>query len=276
MTRSIATSSDAVYFPALMALLRSLRRTNPRIPVTVFDGGLTPSQAARAGRYAEVIPRTPFLEIENTGKFSYIGNATLLKFEVAEIESEKVLYLDCDTIVLEGLDSLFSFPEGMVGVVKEVNAVKNMFRPRDRDRLRQDIDIDWEGPGFNAGVFALRPGEWPDIKERAYDLIDRFGPGVFSKSKDQQLLNIIFSGKTFDFPGRYNFSPLYDEGEGGDPAVIHYLTQCKPWHYDYPPGHRYEEFRRHLSVTDFPAILAVDMARGTKHRGRRVRPKGCP
>ena len=101
MTRSIATSADAAYFPALMALLRSLRRTNPHLPVTVFDGGLTRPQAAKASRYAEVVPRTPFSQIENRGKFSYIGNVTLLKFEVADLDSEKVLYLDEPTLGLD-------------------------------------------------------------------------------------------------------------------------------------------------------------------------------
>jgi len=267
----IATSADANYFPALMALLRSLRRTNAHLPVVVFDGGLTWRQAAKVRKFAEVIARKPFVKIEGRGKFGYIGNTTLLKFEVARLDREKVLYLDVDTVVLEKLDALFSFPEGSVGVVRETNALKNIFRVQHRKMLMESIDIDWEGPGFNAGIFALRPSEWRDLQEKAEDLIERFGADIFSKSKDQQLLNVIFSGSTHYFSGRYNFSPIYDETGKCQPAIIHYLTGCKPWHYDYPPGHRYDEFRANIRVTDFPGIVFIDARRKLRQVVDRIR-----
>ena len=256
--RCIATSSDAKYFPALMALLRSLKVTNPGIPVTVFDGGLTFRQAKKASHLARIVRKQPFVDLEGKGKFSYIGSTTLLKFEAAGLDYEKVLYLDADMIVLESLEDLFSFPAGAVGVVPEVNAVKNMFRPRHRRTLAENINIDWNAPGFNAGLLALRPAEWRDLSERALALIEAFGPEVFSKTKDQQLLNIIFAGKTYAFPARYNFSPFYDEAEEA-PAIVHYLTALKPWHRNYPRGHFYGEFRGSLRFSDYPPILLTDL-----------------
>jgi lipopolysaccharide biosynthesis glycosyltransferase len=264
MEHCIATSCDANYFPALMALLRSLRKTNPRIPVHVFDGGLTARQARIAAKFARVVPKKPFMTIKGRGKFSYIGDATLLKFEVISLKSEKVLYLDADTVVLENLEKLFEIPEGRVGVVREVNSLRNMFRLKHRDKLAESIDIDWDEPGFNAGIFVLRPGEWLRLREEAVRLVERFGEEVFSKSKDQQLLNIIFRKKLYDLPKRYNFAPFYDETGTREPAVLHYLTRLKPWHYDYPAGYRYGEFRSHVSVADFPEIFFVDMRRSAR------------
>lgn len=264
LPRCVATSCDANYFPALMALLRSLKRTNPDLPVVVFDGGLTRRQARRARRFATLIPKKPFMRIEGRGKFEYIGDTTLLKFEVESLDSKKVLYLDADTVVLEDLRPLFDFPRNSVGVVREVNSLKNMFRLQHRQRLMSSIDLDWEKPGFNAGLFALRPREWQGLAGRAKELIKKFGTEVFSKSKDQQLLNIIFRDRIHDFPRRYNFAPFYDETGRHQPAVLHYLTRCKPWHHDYPVGHRYREFRSHISVKDFPEILMVDMRRKIK------------
>lgn len=257
----IATAADAKYFPALIALLRSLKRTNPDIPVVVFDGGLTSAQAAKAAEFAEVIRKNPIIEIEGRGKFSYIGNTTLLKFEAASLKAEKVLYLDVDTIVEGDLVPVFEFPENTVSVVKEVNALKNMFRLQNRSMLAGRLDIDWESPGFNAGVFVIRPAEWTDLYDRAKELIKEFGVDVFSKSKDQQLLNIIFRGKTYHIPGRYNFSPLYDENKAEDPVIIHYLEEKKPWHYDYPDRCRYKEFRKNIKISDYPEILLVDIWR---------------
>ena len=262
--RCAVTAADRKYFPALIALLRSLKDTNPKLPVIVFDGGLTKGQARKAALFAEVVPKVPSIKVKGRGKFSYIGGITLLKLEVGEIDFEKVLYLDADMIVLENLDPLFSFPEGTVGVVEETNSVKNMFRLQHRDLLTKNTDQDLEKKGFNAGLFALRPDEWPDLTEKARGLIDRFGEDVFSKSKDQQLLNMIFCGKTHSFDGKYNFSPFYDDTEECRPAIIHYLSRCKPWHYDYPPGRWYGEFRRNISVKDFPGIVFLDAHRKLK------------
>ncbi|MGB2600712.1 MAG: glycosyltransferase [Candidatus Omnitrophota bacterium] len=264
-SRCVATSCDANYFPALMALLRSLRRTNPDLPVVVFDGGLTKRQTRRARKFAIIIPKKPFMELEGRGKFKYIGDTTLLKFEVEGLNSKKVLYLDADTVVLEDLNPLFDFPKNSVGVVREVNALKNMFRLQHRERLMESIDVDWEKPGFNAGLFVLRPKEWQGLAERARGLVKKFGIEVFTKSKDQQLLNIIFRNKIHDFPKRYNFAPFYDETGQREPAILHYLTRCKPWHHDYPIGHRYKEFRSHVSIRDFPEILMVDIRRHVKN-----------
>lgn len=259
--RIIATACDANYFPALMALLGSLKRTNPSIPLMVFDGGLTSRQIKKVSRLAALVRKRPFADIKGHGKFSYIGDSTLLKFETASLDAEKALFLDADMVVMESLEPLFSFPEGTVGVVPEVNAVKNMFRPKHRKTLMDGLNIDWEKTGFNAGLFALRPAEWRDLKEKALELIRSFGPEVFSKTKDQQLLNLIFSGRTHAFPERYNFSPLYDEEKNVSPAVIHYLTERKPWHPDYPVHRRYGEFRRNISVLDYPPILGADIRR---------------
>jgi len=259
----IATSCDSKYFPALMAFLKSLKRTNPNIPVVVFDGGLTNWQAKKAGRSAELIKKKPFVNLKGKGKFSYIGETTLLKFEASTLGFRKALYIDVDAVVLKGLDELFSFPKGSVGVVKEVNMVKNMSRPKDREMLTSSIDIDWEAPGFNAGVFAIRPRERRALKLKAKELIDRFGADVFSKSKDQQLLNILFQGKTHNFPGEYNFAPFYDSGKY-QPAIIHYLTKCKPWHFDYPEGYNYRQYRASISVFEYPRIFLVDIVRFLK------------
>lgn len=256
----IATSCDSNYFPALLAFLRSSERTNPHIPKVVFDGGLSRQQAKKARKYAEVIRKEPFIKIEGKGKFSYIGNTTLLKFETASLDFEKVLYIDVDAVVLDKVDELFSFPEGTVGVVKEVNMIKSMFRVKHRKMLACAIDIEWDAPGFNAGLFALRPQEWKSLKAETMGLIERFGKDVFSKTKDQQLLNIIFYGKTYDFPGEYNFSPFYDTGKCS-PAIIHYLAEYKPWRFDYPEGYNYRQFRDNLSFFEYPPIALVDVSR---------------
>ncbi len=256
--RCVATSADSCYFPALMALLRSLERTNPRIPIVVFDGGLTKRQRRKAARFARVVEREPFMRIKGKGKFSYIGDTTLLKFETATLDEDKVLYLDADMVVLENIDRLFDIPKGKVGVVPEVTALKNMFRPRHREMLVKNMELDWDSPGFNAGLFTIRPSEWPDMAMKGKDLVSCFGEEVFSKTKDQQLLNIIFRRKTHPFDRRYNFSPFYDEGTAS-PAIIHYLAEPKPWHAGYPVGKRYCEFRKHVSAWDHPGIILSDI-----------------
>ena len=259
LNKCIVTSSDSKYFPGLIALLRSLRRTNPHIPIIVFDNGLTKRQRGTASRFAEVIQKKPFISIAGKGKFSYIGDTPLLKFEVAALAYDKVLYLDADIIVTKNLDTMFNIPKGTVGVVEEMNSVKDMFRQQHRVKLMEHIHIDWQAKGFNAGAFVLYPNEWRDLKERALALIEYFGEDVFSKSKCQQLLNIIFSGRTYLLGGEYNVSPVYDD-HISDPAVIHYLCAEKPWQRAYPRGHCYREFRNNVSFFEYPQILLADVS----------------
>ncbi|MBD3380111.1 MAG: hypothetical protein GF408_06595 [Candidatus Omnitrophica bacterium] len=267
-TRCIATAGDANYYPGVAALLRSLKRTNPEIPLIVFDGGFTVRQRNRIKRFAGVVRKEPFAGITGRGKFSYIGDTTLLKFEVAELEFDKVLFLDCDTVVLDRLENAFEIPPGRVGAVRERTALKNIFRLKDRPVLMKVLGLEWEETVINGGMFVLRPSEWKDLKGKAEDLISAFGADTFSKTKDHQLLNIIFSGKIHDLPGKYNFSPVYDEDGITEPAVIHYLEEKKPWHAGYPEKLRYREYRENVSVGDCPAILVVDGCRKIRRVSR--------
>jgi lipopolysaccharide biosynthesis glycosyltransferase len=141
-----------------------------------------------------------------------------------------------------------------------MNTIRDMFRLRHREKMVGTLDINWKEKGFNAGVFVLYPGEWRDLKERAFVLVDKFGKEVFSKSKCQQLLNIIFSGSIYDLPGKYNVSPVYDK-HIDDPGIIHYLCAEKPWHKTYPQGHRYPDFRANISAFEYPPILLTDLSR---------------
>lgn len=269
MRRCIVTACDFNYFPAAMALLRSLRKTNPDIPVVLFDGGLTPEQRQKISSFAEVIEKEPFRQIPGKGKFSYIGDTTLLKFDAVDLDYDQVLFLDADMVALDSLDAAFDVPRGYVGVVREGTAVKNIFRSRDRAMLMSAIEIDWDRIAFNAGFFVLYPEDWKDIKELGRDLLEALGEDVFTKTKDQQLLNLIFAGRLVELDARFNFSPRYDEGKGIDPAVIHYLEKQKPWHYDYPLGHRYKEFRDNFRFIDHPRIAFIDARRAWRRLVRR-------
>ena len=265
-SKRIVTSADSKYFPALMALLRSIKKTNPDIPVTVFDGGLTSFQKRKACRFAELITCGPPLTIKGTGKFSYIGNTTLLKLRVSELSYDVVLYLDVDMVVLEDISALFSVPGGKVGVVKEINTVRNMFRSQHRDAITRGEGLKDDDRGFNAGLFVLRPSEWRDLIDKAKRLVEKYGEAFFSKSKDQQLLNIIFKGCLHELSPRYNFSPFYDDIVSGSPGIIHYLSACKPWHSHYPGDKYYGAFRASLKFVDYPVILWCDICRWFRKR----------
>ncbi|MBF0216281.1 MAG: hypothetical protein HQL30_04725 [Candidatus Omnitrophica bacterium] len=266
--RCVATSSDSNYFPGLIALLRSLKKTNPGLPVVVFDGGLTPRQRKITAKFAEVIKREPFFRIKGRGKFSYIGDTTLLKFWAAKLDADMVLYLDADMVVLEDLSPLFSIPAGKVGAVMEKNTVRNMFRKQHREILSAMGDVDWDAQGFNAGLFVMRPSEWRDLPEKGETLFRSMDEEVFSKTKDQQLLNVLFAGHVEPLPLRYNYSPIYDASNGSLPAVIHFLYNPKPWHYSYPLDKYYRYYRSCVKISDHPAVLLLDIYRLARRLGK--------
>lgn len=140
---------------------------------------------------------------------------------------ERILYLDCDTVVLAPLDPLFELPLGdrpcaalddpSIGLLER------------KLGLGLSLDVVY----FNAGVLVINTGEWMqrNIAERAqrflYDNPER------CPYEDQDGLNAIIAGDFVPIEEHFNrFSILEKstlEWEAGRWAVIHFASRPKPW-----------------------------------------------
>jgi lipopolysaccharide biosynthesis glycosyltransferase len=163
---------------------------------------------------------------------------------------DRVLYLDCDTLVLSSLHPLWGEDLGTSALA----AVANVIEPAMRGHVAT-LGIDYPGGFFNAGVLLLQLDRMRD--ERSTDeLVDyAVRHQKVLTWNDQDALNVIFKKRWHALHPRWNaqnnlwswrdwaidvFGPgLVDEAVS-DPAIRHFEgpNVAKPWHYLCPAPHR--------------------------------------
>ncbi len=142
---------------------------------------------------------------------------------------DRVIYLDCDLLVLGSLKSLWNTDlEGnIIGAVKEP-------APNEVDKHLLLPDY------FNAGVLLIDLREWRNkkIEEKCLNLDEE----VMERTKlfDQSILNYVFrNGGIFSIHPKFNYCPawkkFYDEPlfeNGPAPVIVHFIGGLKPWSFD--------------------------------------------
>ena len=135
------------------------------------------------------------------------------KLRLWQLNYERVVFLDADTLVLRNIDRLFAYPE--------FSAAPNVY----------------EGLGdfhrLNSGVFTARPSE-----ETFRAMLERFDrPGAFWKRTDQTFLQQFFPDwhglPVMDNMLQYVWMNLPDLWDWGSIRVLHYQYE-KPWQEDHP------------------------------------------
>ena len=141
---------------------------------------------------------------------------------------ERVLYLDCDMLVRDGIEKLFDTDMGgrPIAAVRDTSGA---FITGGRD-LRANRDIfDPADAYFNAGMVLIDVAQWRDA-----DIIGRLEQaltdGVMARIYyDQDFLNLVFANNWQQLPWRWNTIDARHAHEGLDPAILHYTGEAKPW-----------------------------------------------
>ena len=174
---------------------------------------------------------------------SYVSLTTYCKLFIAAIlplSIGKVLYLDCDIVVVGSLHDLWS--RDLSG--KAMAAVRDSHRGLEEDYRRLGIDGQTEGY-YNAGVMLLNLDYLRDMHflERALDFVASHASGLVYH--DQDVLNGVLHGHILSLPPRYN---LHDhlfrrkrymsesevrlaeqEMRPEHRVIIHFSSNKKPW-----------------------------------------------
>ena len=158
---------------------------------------------------------------------------TWFRTKVTEIcpEYDKILYLDCDTLVLDSLSELFNIDLGdnYVGVVCNCNKY------------------------FNAGVILFNTGYCN--KNNLFDKVKTYIRTCKNKIKyaDQDVLNIVTDGKKFELPQEYNYCENYFRELSPNiikqPKIIHFVGP-NPNRFDCRNSNRYL-WERYAKMTPF-------------------------
>lgn len=254
----VVYSSNENYVRHLAVSMYSLMDRNQAaegIRVFILSSGITSESRERLFQIAEHfgreivwIPigdlREKFPYEVDTGGFDISAMGRLFVGTALPDEVERVLYLDCDTVVLDSLRQLWDtdLKGRLLGAVMEPTIYR---------QVKERIGLGEKDPYFNSGVLLIDVKKWrKEGAEKA--LLDFFGfLGGKTFACDQDTLNGAFRGKIRPLHPRYNFfsnyryfhyrdlveqSPSYSavsskmfQQARRHPAVIHFAGDERPW-----------------------------------------------
>lgn len=196
---------------------------------------------------------------------AYINLTTYFRLVIQDKlpDIDKVIYLDCDTIVNGSLKELWNTEMGdyaVAGVRDRVNDSIRLY-----NRLRYPMHDGY----INAGVLLINLKKWRELHvfDRAKEIAKAMPKAL--KNHDQDIINILFHDNKLMLPFRYNLLEYYLYVEEwlyldrkyypeiidacNNPAIIHFCMPQKPWHYECinPFKDLYYKYRK---MTPWPEV----------------------
>ncbi len=155
-------------------------------------------------------------------------------------DCDKLLYLDVDTIIIKGLQSLYDtdISNYLCGVVIDSAC----------DDIRQINRVSVHGDYFNSGVLLMNLHEWrkQNVARRCMEYLKEFPEKCVYP--DQDALNVILDGALIFLPIEYNLQEHFlveknelllretrwnqIESAIMRTAIIHFSGDLKPWHWE--------------------------------------------
>ena len=262
---NITFSADNKYAQFLGVTLCSIfenKRGSYNINIYVLDGGIEKENKEKlkslVSKYSENIH---FIKIDNSFfKDFYISghitHATYYRILIPKLlqDLDKILYLDCDIIVLKDIFELYN-----------INIDNYLFAAVNEGVLdrQKELRMPENEPYFNAGVMLMNLKRWREenISEKIIQFI-KDNPKKL-KNWDQDALNATMYGKWLNLNIKFNYTKLLREKNKlqqkeikDNVSVIHY-TNLKPWNYLCMDPLKYKYFL-YLEKTDWKTIKIID------------------
>lgn len=254
-------ATDDNYVPYLAVALKSLLANASKeyfYKVYVITTQLTEDNMRRLLLLKDEKSTIEFVSLKNElDKISnlfrlrdYYSKETYYRFFIPSLfpEYEKVIYLDCDMVVLEDISKLYQIDLGDNYLAASQEEVLLMTPALYRYPV-ECLGIRTEDY-FSAGMMLINSKKFlkDKIAEQFVALAKRF---TFRLIQDEDYLNVLCGKKHIQLDLGWNKSagkiaPYFDDK---DLKIIHYKINWKPWHYE---GVLYEEyFWKYAKETDF-------------------------
>ncbi len=235
-------STDDNYIPYLDVAVSSLIANASKdylYRITILNTGLKAENIAkiklneRPGVSIDFVDISRNLEkimshFKNVYHFSIV---TYYRLFIASLfpQYDKILYLDCDIVVLGDISELYHTPLGdnILGAAPE-QYVQNTGEFRHYAQSALGVDPD----GYvNAGVLIMNLDAFRKnrIEEKFVTLITEYDFDLLDP--DQAYLNYLCQGKIHMLPNGWNKEPMPLACEGKK-NIVHYALYKKPWQYD--------------------------------------------
>lgn len=244
----VCCSTDENYVAACAAMLVSLAETNRESCWVVHVLTSTLSEVSRGDLLKSLCNYTNvtllFHEVDETklsgvqfNKSTHVTIAAYYRILLSSIipcDVHRILYLDCDLIVLDDITDLYQIDLSFYAFA----AVKDILRMTDMHRFQ--LNMPYDIPYFNSGVMMINLDYW-----RAKNCEDALIE--FAKKKrtvffhDQDALNYVFKGNWYMLSPQWNklypsiypkdcFHSTKDIDAFEHPKIIHFWGFIKPWY----------------------------------------------
>ncbi len=235
----IVFASDNNYSQHLGVTISSILKTNPNnnFHFYILDGGISKKNKKKLYLLKKIKSfKIDFIPINNDDfngcpvpPNSHISLATFYRFKILSLfpNLKKILYLDCDLIVMGDLKPLFDLDlkDNFLAMVPDYYSKK---LARERDIKNRDY--------YNAGVimFNLPLCLKNDLEKKLFRYAVSHPDLVYG---DQDVINAVVGEKILKIDSKYNmqFQP-YEKGQGdnilkriNDIVILHYTSGLKPW-----------------------------------------------
>ena len=267
-----------------------------RLEVFILDTGITPDSRGKLTQIARSFGRTlTFIKLKDleerfavrldtgrtaarldtgrsavrldTGRFDVSTMGRLFTADLLPAGVRRVLYLDCDTVVLKPLRRLWETELGKAGTGCVMAAVQE---PTIYEEVKGYLGMRKADPYFNAGVLLIDLKRWRT--ERLTDKVISYYAEIAEQSlfNDQDALNGLLKGRIRTLSPRWNFftnyryfrydtlcrmQPSYRRipeevfrKAKRSPAVIHYAGDERPW-YAGALNYYGKAYERYLAMT---------------------------
>lgn len=288
----ICTAADVNYKMQLSVILKSLVLSQKSIfDFYVMGNGWTEKDKKDIQNFSRNSVNIVFydVDIQNfksvklSGKFPLATIYNLLAPLEFFSKKQKILYLDCDMIVQEDLNSIWNleFSESVAAVVDShvgVNGNPSMWRPW------RKLDVNPLSKYLNTGLLLINVKKWNEarITDKCVNLLTTFSLPCL----DQDALNLVLNGNFYSLPPRFNSMPMHfmpklrysDLIENdieileamNNPAIIHFHRSFfgKPWNLGstHPYTKNWRVLAREVKPNWLPKIDLKEIARITVAR----------
>lgn len=238
----VVFSTDDNYIPYLDVAIASLiANASPDYAyrLIVLNTGLKPENIAkvkqneRPGVAIDFVDITPYVaqikaSLKNVYHFSV---ATYYRLFIASLfpQYDKIIYLDCDLVVLGDISELYrtALGENILGAAPEQFVQNTAEFRRYADQALGLCPDDY----VNAGVLLINLKAFREnhIEEKFIKLITEYQFDLLDP--DQAYLNYLCRGKIHVLPNGWNKEPMPLPCEGAK-SIVHYALYKKPWQYD--------------------------------------------
>ena len=234
MIRTIVLAGDRNYTTQLETTIKSILYHNRDVKIYILNQDIMPDWFRKPRKIARMLgseiidvklpEQTVF---QDWIKQAHISSITYARYFIPDyIQEDTVLYLDCDLLINDKLDSLFEqgVQEHSIAAIRNVN-----------------------GQGFNTGVLLINNKKWRQEKlkdrliEQSILTTKEVEEGRFEHfNGDQTIFNQVLQDNWLELDRAYNLQvghdvvALYNNWQEhlafhDKPVVIHFTTYRKPW-----------------------------------------------